>query len=101
MENEQAKDNRDGKLQDDNAGSKNKGESKDRDSAGSDSSGESTKIYLTENSTLQTPEEEELDRNTPVTKDDDKIRVSNDDLHETQADRLAGSDRAGTSERKE
>jgi len=29
------------------------------------------------------------------------IDVSNDDLHETNADRFTGSDRAGTAERKD
>jgi hypothetical protein len=72
-------------------------ESGDPDPADDDSG----KLYSSENSTLQTPEEEELDKNRPASENDDHIRVSNDDIHETPADRRAGSDRAGTSERKE
>jgi len=59
-----------------------------------------TKIYLTPDSTLQTPEEYQHDKSIDPRKDE-KIGVSNDDLHETKADRLAGSDRAGTAERKD
>lgn len=57
-------------------------------------------IYLTSDSTLQTPAEDRHDKNIDPEKDN-TISVSNDDLHTTQADRLAGSDRAGTSERKD
>jgi hypothetical protein len=59
-----------------------------------------TKIYLTPDSTLQTPEEYQHDKSIDPRKDN-TIDVSNDDLHETKADRLAGSDRAGTAERKD
>jgi hypothetical protein len=59
-----------------------------------------TKIYLTPDSTLQTPEEDRHDKSSDPTKDN-TIAVSNDDLHETNADRFAGSDRAGTAERKD
>ena len=59
-----------------------------------------TKIYLTPDSTLQTPEEDRHDKSIDPRKDN-TIAVSNDDLHETKADRLAGSDRAGTAERKD
>jgi hypothetical protein len=59
-----------------------------------------TKIYLTPDSTLQTPEEDEHDKNIDVRKDN-SISVSTDDLHNTNADRFAGSDRAGTAERKD
>ena len=59
-----------------------------------------TKIYLTPDSTLQTPEEDRHDKSIDPTKDN-TIAVSNDDLHETNADRFAGSDRAGTAERKD
>ena len=72
-------------------------ESGDTDPADEDTG----KLYSSDNSTLQTPEEAELDKNRPVDEKDEHIRVSNDDLHETPADRRAGSDRAGTSERKE
>lgn len=73
-------------------------ESGDVDPADDDSGG---KLYSSENSTLQTPEEKELDKSRPAIEKDDHIKVSNDDLHETPADRGAGSDRAGTSERKD
>lgn len=63
-------------------------------------SSEETKISLTPDSTLQTPEEDQHDKSIDPRKDN-SIAVSNDDLHETDADRYAGSDRAGTSERKD
>jgi hypothetical protein len=59
-----------------------------------------TKIYLTPDSTLQTPEEDRHDKSIDLGKDN-RMSVSNDDLHETNADRFAGSDRAGTAERKD
>jgi hypothetical protein len=61
---------------------------------------ESTPIYLTSDSTLQTPEEDRRDKSKDP-RNNDSLSVSNDDLHETKGDRLAGSDRAGTSERKD
>jgi len=61
---------------------------------------EPTPIYLTPDSTLQTPAEDRHDKSMDPRKDDSRS-VSNDDLHETNADRMAGSDRAGTNERKE
>jgi hypothetical protein len=64
------------------------------------SEGKETKIYLTPGSTLQTPEEDRHDKDTDPTKDE-SISVSRDDLHETNADRYTGSDRAGTAERKD
>lgn len=64
------------------------------------SAGDSTPIYLTGNSTLQTPEEDAHDTSIDP-RTDDTMEPSNDDLHITRADRMAGSDRAGTSERKE
>lgn len=63
-------------------------------------SADETPIYLTSDSTLQTPSEDRHDKAIDPRKDD-TLSVSNDDLHETKADRLAGSDRAGTAERKE
>jgi hypothetical protein len=66
----------------------------------SNAGNEPTPVYLTPDSTLQTPEEDRRDKSTDPRKDD-SMSVSNDDLHETNADRLAGSDRAGTTERKE
>jgi hypothetical protein len=62
------------------------------------SEGEETKIYLTPNSSLQTPEEDRFDKSTDQAKND-SLSVSRE--HETNADRYAGSDRAGTAERKD
>lgn len=59
-----------------------------------------TKIYLTPDSTLQTPEEDHYDKSIDRG-NDNTIAVSNDDLHETDADRFAGNDRSGTAERKD
>ena len=59
-----------------------------------------TPIYLTGDSTLQTPEEDEKDKSKDPRRDE-TMEPSNDDLHEINADRLAGSDHAGTVERKE
>ena len=70
-------------------------ESGDNDRADEDT----TNIYGPDNSRLQTPEEEEMDKKRSVTENDD-ITVTNTDLRETNADRIAGTDRAGTSERK-
>jgi hypothetical protein len=53
-----------------------------------------TKIYLTPNSTLQTPDEDRHDKSIDPRKDN-TIAVSNDALHETNADRFAGGDRPG------
>jgi len=63
-------------------------------------SGEETKIYLTPDSTLQTPEEAKHDKEGDPYKND-HLEVSRDDLHTTNADRFVGSDRAGTAERKD
>ncbi len=51
--------------------------------------GEVTKIYLTPNSTLQTPEEHKHDQSVDPTKDN-TIDVSNSDLRETEIDRNRG-----------
>jgi hypothetical protein len=69
-----------------------------KNNKGSNESSE-TKIYLTPDSTLQTPEEYQHDKNINPSRNN-TIDVSNDDLHETNADRIAGSDRAGIAERK-
>ena len=66
----------------------------------SNASNEPTPIYLTSDSTLQTPDEDREDKSKDPRKDT-SISVSNDDLHETNADRMAGSDRAGSAERKD
>ncbi|HZH65835.1 MAG TPA: hypothetical protein VEY10_13155 [Flavisolibacter sp.] len=50
---------------------------------------EETKIYLTPNSTLQTPEEHKHDQSVDATKDS-TIDVSNSDLRETELDRNRG-----------
>jgi hypothetical protein len=59
-----------------------------------------TPIYTSGDSTLQSPSEHEHDASVDPRKND-RIDVSNDDLRETKADRLAGSDRAGTAKRKD
>jgi hypothetical protein len=62
--------------------------------------GEETPIYLSGDSTLQTPDEDRHDSS--IDPREDRTRsVSNDDLRETGAGSMAGSDRAGTSERKD
>ena len=66
----------------------------------SNAANEPTPVYLTPDSTLQTPEEDKHDK-TIDPKRGDSLPVSNDELQETNADRLAGSDRAGTAERKD
>ena len=73
-----------------------------RDQQNDKSSNESneTKIYLTPDRTLQSPQEDQHDKSIDPRKDN-TIGVSNYDLHKTNADRLAGSDRAGTAERKD
>lgn len=48
---------------------------------------EETKIYLTPDSTLQTPEEHQHDQSVDPRKDN-TIGVSNDDLRETDIDRF-------------
>jgi hypothetical protein len=50
---------------------------------------EEIKIYLTPNSTLQTPEEHKHDQSVDATKDS-TIDVSNSDLRETELDRNRG-----------
>ena len=62
--------------------------------------GEETPIYVTDNSTLQSPAEHRHDKNID-TRQDSSREASKDDLHETDDDRLAGSNRAGTFERKD
>ena len=61
---------------------------------------EGTPIYFTEDSTLQTPAEHRHDKSIDP-REDDSREASKDDLRETKSDRLAGSDRAGTFERKD
>lgn len=59
------------------------------------SDGEGTPIYLTGNSTLQSPEEHAHDQSVDPTKDT-TISVSNDDLHEIKAGKLTGRDDTNT-----
>ena len=59
-----------------------------------------TPLHLTDDSTLQSSSEDRHDKNLDPRKDS-SISVSQDDLHATEADRFAGSDRAGTGERKD
>lgn len=74
-------------------------QNKDQQNQNSNENSE-TKIYLTPDSTLQTPQEDRHNKSIDPRKDN-RIAVSKDDLHETNADRFAGSDRAGTVERKD
>jgi hypothetical protein len=78
----------------------NNREQEKREQAPGSKGNDSTPIYLTGDSTLQTPEEDEHDKSIDARRND-TFEPSNDDLHETKADRLAGTDRAGTAERKE
>jgi len=66
----------------------------------SNASNETTSVYLTPNSTLQSPEEDKHDKGLDP-RTDSSLSVSNDDLRKTDVDRYAGSDRPGTSERKD
>ncbi|HEX8315882.1 MAG TPA: hypothetical protein VF609_12865 [Flavisolibacter sp.] len=61
-----------------------------------------TKIYLTPDSTLQTPEEHQHDQSVDPRKDN-TIGVSNDDLRETDIDRFRDSidGKRGNSEEEE
>jgi hypothetical protein len=59
-----------------------------------------TPIYLTTDSTLQTPDEDRRDKAIDPRKDN-TIDVSDTDLRESDADKYTGSDRAGTAERKD
>lgn len=56
--------------------------------AGNEKSEDETKIYLTSDSTLQSPEEAAEDHNSGVK--EEEISVSRDDLHETNADKRGG-----------
>ena len=74
-----------------NQSNTNKGQVQDNDDA--------SLLHLTGNTTLQTPEEHEHDKSVDPRRDTTRS-VSPDDLHQTNPDRMAGSDRAGTAERK-
>ena len=58
--------------------------------SGKQGEAEETKIYLTPDSTLQTPEEHQHDQSVDPRKDN-TIDVSNDDLRETDIDRFRDS----------
>ncbi len=73
-------------------------ENKDQQPDNRTSQNDETKIYLTRDSSLQTPEEDAHDKNVDPAKGNE-MDVSNDDLRETNADRFAASDRAGIAER--
>ncbi|MGV3657103.1 MAG: hypothetical protein ACO1NX_04085 [Chitinophagaceae bacterium] len=62
--------------------------------------GEATPLHLTDDSTLQTPAEHRHDKSIDPHQDTSR-EPSKDDLHVTDDDRMAGSDRAGTFERKD
>ncbi len=62
---------------------------KDQRSTGEDN----TKIYLTPDSTLQTPSESRQDRQHDVRKDD-SISVSHDDLHDPNTERDSTNERS-------
>jgi len=66
---------------------------KDQRSTGEDN----TKIYLTPDSTLQTPSESRQDRQHDVRKDD-SISVSHDDLHDPNTDRESMNERTAEEE---
>lgn len=61
---------------------------------------EETPIYLTTDSTLQTPDEARRDKAIDP-RQDDTMDVSDTDLKESDADRYADSDGAGTAESKD
>ena len=61
------------------------------------SHGEGTPIYLTSNSTLQSPEEHAHDQSVDPNKDTTRS-VSSDDLHDIKAGKLTGRDDTNTDE---
>jgi hypothetical protein len=75
-------------------------EQEQKEGLSSNAANEPTPIYLTADSTLQTPEEDRRDSSIDPRKNTG-MEPSEDDQHESSADRFAGSDRAGTAERKD
>ena len=61
----------------------------DEDDGTNRSHGEGTPIYLTSNSTLQSPEEHAHDKNVDINKNT-KMDVSDNDLHDIKAGKLTG-----------
>ena len=74
-------------------------ESNEKKQSGNNNEVEETKIYLTPDSTLQTPEEHQHDQSVDPRKDN-TIGVSNDDLRDTDIDRFRDTidGKRGTSE---
>ena len=74
-------------------------ESNEKKQRGNNNEVEETKIYLTPDSTLQTPEEHQHDQSVDPRKDN-TIGVSNDDLRDTDIDRFRDTidGKRGTSE---
>ncbi|WP_207492061.1 hypothetical protein [Aridibaculum aurantiacum] len=75
------------------------GENSSRNRRAEESEADADGVYLTADSKLQSPEEYELDKNRDNT--DDRITASSTDDHETNSGGVAGTDRAGTAERKD
>ena len=75
------------------------GEERSRDTRMEEPAEDNEGIYLTSDSKLQSPEDFELDKNTDH--GTDEIMVSSHDDHETNSGGVAGTDRAGTAERKD
>jgi hypothetical protein len=64
------------------------------DDSSNRSHGEGTPIYLTSDSTLQSPEEHDHDKEVDPRQDNTR-EVSTDDLHEIKAGRLTGRESPG------
>ncbi|HYH14269.1 MAG TPA: hypothetical protein VD794_03560 [Flavisolibacter sp.] len=67
----------------------------DEDDGSNRSHGEGTPIYLTSDSTLQSPEEHAHDKSVDPNKDT-TMEASNDDLHDIKAGKLTGRDGTNT-----
>jgi hypothetical protein len=65
-----------------------------------DASEDRDNLYLNAETTLQTPEEFETDKHKPHN-EGDKVTTTGTNDHDTNGDGLAGTDRAGTAERKD
>lgn len=76
----------------------NQGEERSRNLKAEEPEADDEGIYLTEKSTLQTPEEYELDKSRPQS-DEQVVSSTND--HDAISGGAAGTDRAGTAERKD
>ncbi|MDB5251137.1 MAG: hypothetical protein JWP27_306 [Flaviaesturariibacter sp.] len=78
-------------MNDQKQGERRDGEREDESS--NRSHGEGTPVYLTGNSTLQSPEEHSHDQSVDP-RQDSSLDVSADDLHEIKAGRLTGREDA-------